>query len=95
MKKLFVTLSSLVDRGLRQARQYLADKTAALAAGCGALVVSGATWAQSTSTSTMETAAKTGIETAQASGLTVGGYVVAAVAVLVVVGLVIGMVKKL
>lgn len=40
-------------------------------------------------------AAKAGIDSAQATGLTVGGYVVAAVAALVVVGLVIGLVRKL
>ena len=40
-------------------------------------------------------AVKTGIETAQQSAETTGGYVIAAVASLVVVGLIIGIMKKL
>ncbi|MBW7902269.1 MAG: hypothetical protein H3C26_12360 [Rhodocyclaceae bacterium] len=40
-------------------------------------------------------AAQTGIDAAKGDGLTVGGYVVAAVAALVVVGVIIGLVKKM
>lgn len=43
----------------------------------------------------LATAAQAGITTAQTSGLTIGGYVIAAVAALVVVGVAIGIIKKM
>lgn len=45
--------------------------------------------------SDLATAAQSGIDAAKTDGLTVGGYVVAAVAALVVVGVIIGLVKKM
>lgn len=56
------------------------------------MVVAVESWAQA---SDLATAAQAGIDAAKTDGLTVGGYVVAAVAALVVVGVVIGLVKKM
>ena len=65
-------------------------KTTKAAFVAGAAVVTGAANAALDTT-----AVQTGITAAQGSAETVGGYVIAAVAALVVVGLVIGIVKKL
>ena len=84
---------SMAKRQAETAGEFIRG-ACAKAAVVGSSVVTGSAFAQTTS-SAMETSAKAGIEAAQTSGLTVGGYVVAAVAALVVVGLVITMVKKL
>jgi len=78
----------------RAAVSMVKRNAAKVVAGGSAAVTSVTTWAQA-ATPDLAAAAKTGIEGAQSSGLTVGGYVVAATAALVVVGLVIVMVKKL
>ncbi|HZX32363.1 MAG TPA: hypothetical protein VFF03_13510 [Rhodocyclaceae bacterium] len=44
---------------------------------------------------TIPEAAKAGVDAAKADGMTIGGYVVGAVAVLVVIGLAISLVRKL
>lgn len=76
----------------KQAQKYgskIAGKAAMLGTG---LAVSVESFAQA---SPLATAADAGITAAKTDGMTVGGYVVAAVASLVVIGVVIALVKKL
>lgn len=75
---------------IQNSRKALQSKTAKLSAGAGALVASGLA-----SAAIPLTDVQTGITSAVTSGETVGGYVMVGVAALVVVGLVIGIIKKL
>lgn len=76
----------------KKSASFIRSNAAKSAAGFGALVTAGMQSAQAA----LDTAAvDTAITSAVGTGTTVGGYVIAAVATLVVVGLVIGIVKKL
>lgn len=75
---------------IENSRKALASKKAQMAAGASALVASGMSQAAIPLSDV-----QTGITTAVASGETVGGYVMVGVAALVVVGLIVGIIKKL
>lgn len=75
---------------IQASRKALAVKQANIVAGAGALVASGMA-----SAAIPLSDVQTGLTSAVTSGETVGGYVMVGVAALVVVGLVIGIIKKL
>lgn len=78
--------------------QFLKDlstrKAAAAGTGLTSLAVTGMVWAQD-ATGVDTTAVQGSIESATQQGQTVGGYVIAAVAGMAVVGLIIGVVRKM
>ncbi len=76
----------------KKSASFIRSNAARTVAGFGALAAAGMQQAHAA----LDTAAvDTAITAAIGTGTTVGGYVIAAVATLVVVGLVIGIVKKL
>lgn len=78
--------------------QYLKElstrKAAAAGTGLSTMAVTGMVWAQDAG-GIDTTAVETSIDAAKSQGLTVGGYVVAAVAAFAVVGVIIMMVRKI
>lgn len=76
----------------KKSASFIRSNAARTVAGFGALTAAGMQHAQAAlDTSAVDTA----ITSAVGTGETVGGYVIAAVAALVVIGLIIGIVKKL
>ncbi len=76
----------------KKSASFIRSQSGKAVAGFGALAAAGMQQAHAAlDTSAVDTA----ITAAVGTGTTVGGYVIAAVATLVVVGLVIGIVKKL
>lgn len=74
----------------KKAASFIRSNKAKAVAGFGALVAAGASHA-----ALDLTAVQTSIEGAGTQGTTVGGYVIAAVATLVVIGVVLAIVRKI
>ena len=75
-----------------QVKSFVRRHAVEIGTGCAGALATAQAFAED---SGITAAAKTGIDVAKADGMTVGGYVVAAVAGMVVIGVIIGLVKKI